>query len=473
MKDRASRLYGEGKLREARELYEEIARQAPGDLGCRLKLGDVLRRLGDRPAAVAAYEEVARRYADDGLLLKAIAVCKLILGLEPSHTETQARLADLYSKRRAGSIDVPALPLVKNKPAATATDDVLAAWPTSQPVLVPSRVVNGEPVCDGEGLEIEVEPDGDLGITLELTDVVSDELDEPLDTGSIEEDSSAAPAESALLIPLFSDLPKRAFMEVLVRMKMHQLEPGEVILREGDDGDSFFVLASGIVSVTRRDGTGRQQHLAQLGDGAFFGEMALLQGGRRTATVRVEERAHVFEISRGLLEELIEQFPTVATAVRNFYRQRLLATAMATHSLFASFKPLERRELMGEFKSRSFAPNEVILEEGKKGNGLYLLLHGRVEVSRLVNQEPLVLAELGPGDVFGEMSLLTGEPTTASITALDDSYVLRLSKKRFDELIMTHGPVLDMMSSLSAERSERNRAVLQSQQLVARGAVLV
>ena len=459
MKNRASRLFAEGKLQEALELYERIVEADPRELGCRIKAGDVYRRLGERQAAVAAYESVARQYADDGLLLKAIAVCKLILAADPGHTSTQVKLADLYARRRSGSPEVPSLPIsrVAQAPAVDAmstwnqdlgsgdvapTTAILSAWPT------PAG-------SDGKGGEAEApSPSG-------------------AEANGVEPSSEGSDAPTALpLIPLFSDLPKKAFVEILVRMRMHQLRRGTCIIREGEDGDSFYIVASGLVSVHRKNSAGRETRLAHLGEGAFFGEMALLQGGLRTATVRVEEDAQVFEISRELLEEVIEQYPTVATAVRNFYRQRLLASAMATHALFAPFSAEARRNLMDQFKSRSFAPDEIILEEGKKGSGLYLLLHGHVQVTKRVESEVKTLAELSSGDVFGEMSLLTGEPTSATITSLDETFVLRLSKKRFDELILTNQEVLEFVGRLSDRRAEQNETVL-SRQLDRRGAVLV
>lgn len=508
MKDRASRLYADGKLREALTLYERIAADEPRELACLLKAGDLHRKLGQIEEAVAAYAEVARQYAEDGLLLKAIAVCKLILTADPDHTSTQTMLADLYARRRTG--DVPSLPVAEPSlvpdagvmsqwPGATQVVElepeapgVMAAWPTSQPIVMGEKVgatwpiVAGTPLdedLEGSALDIEVtEPVVEDDGVIELTDVMHEGHDETfnekLDLAAVRgahEPERAPEAElSPPLIPLFSDLPKRAFVELLVKMKMHQLRRGAIVIAEGEAGDSFYVVASGLLSVSRAGSEGKEVRLAQLGEGAFFGEMAMLQDGVRTATVRVEEDAQVFEISRELLAEVTEQFPTVATAVKNFYRQRLLASAMATHPLFAPLSEMERRELMTQFKSRSFLPDDVILEQGKKGSGLYLLLHGKVEVRRAQDEDeaPTTVAELASGDLFGEMSLLTGEPTNASVVAVEDAFVLRLAKKRFEEVVMANDTIKDLVGRLSEERSAANEKLV-GQQLDAHGAVVV
>ncbi|MEL7372755.1 MAG: hypothetical protein AAFN74_27770, partial [Myxococcota bacterium] len=100
LKDRASRLYSSGRLKEALLTYEQVVEQDPEELQCRLKIGDLHRRLGQRAEAVEAYLPVARNYAEDGLLLKAIAVCKMVLALDGDHGETQSLMAELHAKRR-------------------------------------------------------------------------------------------------------------------------------------------------------------------------------------------------------------------------------------------------------------------------------------------------------------------------------------------------------------------------------------
>ncbi|CAN0599222.1 unnamed protein product, partial [Laminaria digitata] len=81
------------------------------------------------------------------------------------------------------------------------------------------------------------------------------------------------------------------------------------------------------------------------------------------------------------------------------------------------------------------------------------------------------LAELASGDLFGEMSLLTGNPTMATVRAISDCFILRLGKKKFDELIMTHPQILELVSVISDEREGLNALILA--QGSGTGAVLV
>ena len=96
-KENAARLIAKGKVAEAADELKKVIESDPRDLAARQKLAELHARLGNKAAAVREYQSVAGSYAADGLLLKAIAICKVILQLDPTHHETQAILADLYT----------------------------------------------------------------------------------------------------------------------------------------------------------------------------------------------------------------------------------------------------------------------------------------------------------------------------------------------------------------------------------------
>src|SRR5262245_55099771 len=90
-----------GKLAAALEQWQRIVKAAPNDVGARQKVGDLFARLGKKPEAIAAYLDALERYAAGGQFFKAIALCKVILSIDSSHSAAQAKLAALYSKTRA------------------------------------------------------------------------------------------------------------------------------------------------------------------------------------------------------------------------------------------------------------------------------------------------------------------------------------------------------------------------------------
>ncbi|MEE8408019.1 MAG: cyclic nucleotide-binding domain-containing protein [Myxococcota bacterium] len=403
LKDEAAKLVQKGKLDKALKVYRDVLELDTDDLTAQLKCGDILRKLERGPEAIESYTKVAETYAADGLLLKGAAACKLILEIDPQHTATQKMLADLYAKKtgRAAAMGLPVSMPQPDVPTAADEDVVF----------------------------VEEKP-----------------VPEELPT-----------------IPLFSDLPKNAFIQLLEEMKMRPTLPGEAIIREGDVDDSMFIISHGKVKITKTTDTGAEIVLAHLGDGAFFGEMALLSESPRTASVIAEEETLLFEVSRKALDEVVKNFSSVKHILLRFYRQRLLANLMATSPIFRPLDIEQRKSLIERFKSREVPANEKILEEGQKGDGLYMLLSGRVEVSKKGNGKRQVLAHLKEGDVFGEMSLLSNKPVSANIKTIKKSIVLKLPRRIFSEIVSTHPQLLAHISELSSERAKTTEAILTGQ----------
>jgi CRP-like cAMP-binding protein len=96
----------------------------------------------------------------------------------------------------------------------------------------------------------------------------------------------------------------------------------EVVCREGDSGDSFFVLRRGTVEVVARSAGGHETHVADLTAPAFFGEMALLTGEPRAATVRAKGDAELLVVERSGFEALFKTRPSVAAAVSHVLATR-------------------------------------------------------------------------------------------------------------------------------------------------------
>jgi CRP-like cAMP-binding protein len=255
-------------------------------------------------------------------------------------------------------------------------------------------------------------------------------------------------------IPLFSDLSREAFVDLASRCALVRPEPGETIVHEGSIGTSFFVVSSGAVRVCKGETT-----VARLKEGSFFGEMALLSGAPRAASVIAEEETECLEISAALLADLQHRYPHVGQVLKKFARQRLLANVLATSPLFKPFDKKERNALVERFKSRDVQAGESVLEEGKLSDGLFVVMSGELEVRKGRDGDQIALASLKEGDVFGEISLLTKSGATATVVATRRSTVLRMPREAFDEVISTHPQVLMLVSELSDERLQVQQAV--------------
>ncbi|MBS2024523.1 MAG: cyclic nucleotide-binding domain-containing protein [Deltaproteobacteria bacterium] len=262
-------------------------------------------------------------------------------------------------------------------------------------------------------------------------------------------------------VPLFDDLSQEAFVELVNQVNYRRFTAGEVVITEGEPGRSFFVIVEGKVRVYKKLADGQELQLAELGEGAFFGEMALLSGANRTAHVAALDDTELLEVTDTVLRDIVAKYPAVASSLKNFYRQRLLNNVMAISQLFKDFDPAERKSIVERFRMKQGTPDEVFITEGKQSDGLYVVLHGSVRVTKKgENDQDIELAKLKEGELFGEMSLLTRAPASATVKSNGPTIVLKLPRENWQELMLTHPQILELVSDLTEKRRSATEAIL-------------
>lgn len=128
----------------------------------------------------------------------------------------------------------------------------------------------------------------------------------------------AAPEELIRRVPLFSDLDKRELQGLVSSMKERRFSAGDTIASEGQTGIGFFVIEEGEASVT----VGGEER-ATLGAGDYFGEVALIDDGARTATVRAKSDMRAYGITSWEFRPLVEQNANLAWKLLQQMAQRL------------------------------------------------------------------------------------------------------------------------------------------------------
>jgi len=462
LKDRAATLLAGGRYADAVEAFEAVVRAAPLDISARQRVADARRKAGDVRGALAAYRDVAERYAALGMLVKAIAICKVILEIDETHHATQVMLANLYARRgidcreprsrSAGARPPPGGVERGTGPSATGSRQSACAVSSGE-----HRRARG--ASAGEDSETGAAPTPYERIVLAARGAAEAGVDDPLapeieiEVGDPEPPPGAVagtePADPPrwFSTPLFSDLSPGAFLELARRLSLRRIGRGEVIIRQGDVGTSLFVVASGRVRVERA-GRGGAAVLARLGEGAFFGEMAMLSGAPRIASVVAEEEGELLEISAELLADLSRSHPHVAASLTKFYRQRLIANVMGTSALFQPYAPADRTALMRRFEMRDVGAGEAVVREGQPSDGLYVVLSGELEVVSGGRS----VARLVEGDLFGEMSCLSKGPASATVSTRRRARLLWLRRAAFDEVVSSHPPALELVSQLDEQR---------------------
>jgi cAMP-dependent protein kinase regulator len=122
--------------------------------------------------------------------------------------------------------------------------------------------------------------------------------------------------------PLFSDFSRDELLEVIRGLALRSFTPGAIVMTEGEDGDSLFILTTGTVRAFVKNQEGRNIEVRRMEEGEFFGEISLLTGNPRTATITAASACEILELDRQALEDITRQHPRVKTVVDEFYAQR-------------------------------------------------------------------------------------------------------------------------------------------------------
>lgn len=426
----AERALQKGDLPGAIAAMEAALGKTPEDVKARRQLADLYAKAGRFEDAVRELKVLAEAFAHEGLILKATSAYKAVLDIDPDHEAAKAALERLQANKSSALAEAALRPLDEG--------DVLEA----DDVAEIDEVVDGDDVVEEAVEELDAH-DADELIVAEVS-FTEDAEQEELDRSSLPE------------LPLFSDLPWPAFEELVSDLEQWRVPPGALIVHQGEVGHSCFVIASGAVRV-ERDG----EVLATLGAGELFGEMALLSQNPRSASVVADGPCELFELTRERVEDLMGRHPSVERVLRRFCRQRLLANALRA-SLFEGLDEALVREVMRAFREKRVPMGKRVVAQGDKGRGLHVVLDGELDVSREDDGQMRTVAQLGEGDVFGEMSLLFGEKTSASVTALRNTTLLVLSRQGFQGFCQRHPVMKRRLEALARRRrdeTDRERAL--------------
>ena len=409
----AEQQFSDGNYEDALRSYLAIIEGAPRFTRARYRVADTLLNLGDRSRAREVYQGLAWHYIKTGHPLLGLVVCKMVLALDPSYDDMLRILAELYSSEsdRVGDVDLPEPPPL---PDGAPAPGIVRLDPPTLLETAAQRAADMEHIT-------EVPP-------------------------------------RFPQIPLFSHLSEEAFIRVLGSLRLRRYTHGQSIVAEGEQGDSFYMLADGVVEVSKKF-DGKPAILAHLHQGAVFGEMALVSNAPRAATVRATGDVDLLELKRSDLEEHAGELESVKRALKRFTRGRFLANLAATSPLFSVLPKADRRALIAKFQPRNTYEGDILIEEGEPGRGLFLALRGDFQVSTVREGAQKELAQLRGGDVFGEISLLRAESTVATVTAVSAGEVLFLPKEEFTEMLQRYPEVKGTLESMSEERLRRRRAL--------------
>ncbi|HEX5503634.1 MAG TPA: ATP-binding cassette domain-containing protein [Thermomicrobiales bacterium] len=206
-------------------------------------------------------------------------------------------------------------------------------------------------------------------------------------------------------VGLFQDAPRPLLTHVAAALKPVAVGAGQVVCREGEPGDQFFLIESGTLAVVAENG-GAPRDLARLGPGEFFGEMALLGQGRRSATIRAESPAQLWALGSADFSELLAREPAIDSVLRRAAHLRESAATSAAfeveHRNLAALAEGRQQIRIGRgpdndlvFNSRLVSRDHAVVEWGGAGYRIRDLGSGN---GTFVNGREVRAADLQDGD---------------------------------------------------------------------------
>ena len=345
---------------QAVQALDKLSKYEPKNATFRLRKGDYCQKIGASQEAITAYHQAASLFSEGGFIVKALATYKMILRLNPQDKTAHEEMQNLQGQTRSSVGERPPLimadvAVLDEKPREEVREPVVESVPVletqtePEPEMLEEGVVGVQPVEFESfstpmqddipaGERVEVAAAGDL--EMELTSLSGEpvsEAEKPVTTPSEPEAppapiqlpagqaGPAQPDRPTNVIPLFLTLNREEFREVVERMVHLNYPPHYHILKEGEKGDSVFVIAQGKVKVVTRIGN-QEILLTDLTENDFFGEVGFLTGRPRTASVITTEDTEILELRGEDLKEIVKRYPRVREVLGNFYRARIKDT---------------------------------------------------------------------------------------------------------------------------------------------------
>lgn len=292
------------------------------------------------------------------------------------------------------------------------------------------------------------------------------------------------------------------------QFKMERFAPNSFIMVEGKrEANNFYIIRSGKVKITRETPIAGEEPQTIFGPGDFFGVISCMSGHNRIDTAIALTDVSLISVDRDQFGVLIQKNPVVAMTIIRFFSKKLRAfdlniTRLSfkgqaseespdhlfdigeyyflnqsySHSAYAYKKfmqycPRDKRVNQAKMRiqamniripdqnyskmeglARRYQDNVMLFCENEPGDELYIIQKGKVKITKIMNNNEVLLAVLNPGDIFGEMALLEDKPRSASAITFGEVQVLAINKANFESMVKVQPQLATKLIVLLSER---------------------
>jgi CRP-like cAMP-binding protein/predicted acylesterase/phospholipase RssA len=256
----------------------------------------------------------------------------------------------------------------------------------------------------------------------------------------------------------FRHVAAATWEESVDQLEWVELEAGATLFRQGDPGHALYVVTSGRLRAFMVGDDGVEVPLNEIGAGGSLGEIQVLTGGARSATVAAMEASELVGVPTEVFDRIAQASPETLREMLATNRRRLDRTLLA-EVLPSLCGPLEERDLRFLDEQAEWVDLQrgaKLFDVGEAGERLYVLLTGRLEA--VIPDEggaERVIGEVRRGESVGEMALLTDKPRTATIRAVRDSRLVGFTRESFERITARFPRALVAVNRILVERLSR------------------
>ena len=291
----------------------------------------------------------------------------------------------------------------------------------------------------------------------EVVETISGNEIPPADEPLLEEKFAALPGKKVndLLreiqenVPLLSHMSALQFREFMIDSVIHLKKAGDVIFERNEYTNSVFSIVEGRVNVQINPED--ENEVVELKKGSFFGEMGLIAGRRRTATVVAKRECFLVETPRRAMLKLISSVPGA---------KKVLDTAAIYRQIQTHLAPNIEKELLKEIVDsaiiETLSAGDKLISEGDESDHMFIIRAGSMTVSKIIGGRSVILSYIPSGNYVGEMALLNNEPRSASVTATVASEVIKIDAVAFRELLSREAKLKQLIEEKFQDRIVEN-----------------
>ncbi|HEX9926023.1 MAG TPA: cyclic nucleotide-binding domain-containing protein [Anaerolineae bacterium] len=246
--------------------------------------------------------------------------------------------------------------------------------------------------------------------------------------------------------PLFAELSDDEQRAIGKRMRLENYKPDEVLFVKEGESEAVYLIKEGWVKLSTDD---TSSVMANLGPGSLVGETDFFLGRLHTMTARASGQVTVWSLDNQALADIIAKRPeigvslglAIGTGIAQY--QPYLTEQLTQNPLLQSLTDRERSLIAKRLSPHRYVANEAIYRSGDSPTGLYFIVEGTVRVLGETDEE---YTELGYGEAFGEMAVISGKPHSNTAQAASELILWQLSPTDFDSLAKTNPTIKTNLS---------------------------